>query len=296
MPALDSLPAEPRSLLDELVAAIAPLPGVVALALGGSHARGTAAPDSDVDVGLYYRESEPPSLDDVRRVAADLHVGRSRPVVTDFYEWGPWVNGGAWLETRAGRFDLLYRNLDQVSRVIDGAREGRTESHYEQQPTYGFHSVIYLGETNICVPLHDPEGILAELKARVEDYPPALKRTIVQKSLWSAEFTLSFARKVASRADPYNTVGCLARALSLLTQALFALNETYFLGDKGALEAIEGFRLKPEGYGAVVSRVLGQAGSAAEDLAASVREVSDLWRGVIALAPEYEPKYPLLDG
>ena len=40
--------------------------GVVALVLGGSHARGTARPDSDLDLGLYYRQAAPPDLVAVR--------------------------------------------------------------------------------------------------------------------------------------------------------------------------------------------------------------------------------------
>jgi hypothetical protein len=36
------------------------------------------------------------------------------PVVTGTYEWGPWVNGGAWIQTSAGKVDFLYKNLDQV--------------------------------------------------------------------------------------------------------------------------------------------------------------------------------------
>jgi hypothetical protein len=40
------------------------------------------------------------------------------------YEWGQWVNGGAWIHTPAGKLDLLYRNIDQVKRVLD-LTEGR---------------------------------------------------------------------------------------------------------------------------------------------------------------------------
>jgi hypothetical protein len=29
---------------------------------------------------------------------------------------------------------------------------------YDQQPTYGFYSIIYLAETRICIPLHDLGG------------------------------------------------------------------------------------------------------------------------------------------
>lgn len=67
--------------------------GVVAVALGGSGARGTHRPDSDVDLGLYYRA--PLDTEALRRLAAELSGDTVE--VTEPGGWGPWVNGGAWL-------------------------------------------------------------------------------------------------------------------------------------------------------------------------------------------------------
>ena len=78
--------------------------------------------------------------------------------VTGFYEWGAWVNGGAWIHNPVCKVDFLYRNLDQVKRTIDDAKRGILHHDYAQQPAYGFYSVIYLAETQICLPLYDPQG------------------------------------------------------------------------------------------------------------------------------------------
>ncbi len=43
--------------VERLVARLVTLPGVVAVALGGSRARGEAHPDSDWDFGLYFRRA-----------------------------------------------------------------------------------------------------------------------------------------------------------------------------------------------------------------------------------------------
>jgi len=50
-------------------------------------------PGSDIDLGLFYSEPAPFSIQHIRKVAEDINdfVG---PVVTNSYEWGPWVNGG----------------------------------------------------------------------------------------------------------------------------------------------------------------------------------------------------------
>ena len=51
--------ANDPALLARLVAALAPVSGVRAIALGGSRARGTAVAGSDYDIGLYYDASMP---------------------------------------------------------------------------------------------------------------------------------------------------------------------------------------------------------------------------------------------
>jgi hypothetical protein len=75
------------------------------------------------------------------------------------YEWGPWVNGGAWIETSSGKIDLLYRSLEHIERVIQDSNNGKFFSDFLQQPPYGFYSVTYLAETKACIPLIQPKLI-----------------------------------------------------------------------------------------------------------------------------------------
>lgn len=98
--------------LPETVGALATelggVPGVVAVVLGGSRAAGTHRPDSDWDLGIYYRGSQrgvDPS--DVRALG---HEG----YVSEVGEWGPVVNGGAWLTAGGAPVDVLYRDLDVI--------------------------------------------------------------------------------------------------------------------------------------------------------------------------------------
>jgi hypothetical protein len=261
--------------------------------LGGSYARGTHHTNSDLDLGVYYAESTPFSIEGIKRIAAQLSDG-TPPVVTDFYEWGPWVNGGAWIQTTAGKVDFLYRNIEQVERTIQAAWQGVSHHHYNQQPTFGFYSIIYLAETHVCVPLFDPQASITQLKRGVSSYPPKLKQAIVADSLWGAEFAFLFAHKFATTSDVYNAVGCLARITAYLTQALYALNDTYFMSDKGALEAISKFALRPLEYTERVTHVLAHPGSTGEQLSEAVSLLEALWQEVISLAGNfYKPKYPL---
>src|SRR4051812_34254341 len=91
------------SRMDELADSLARIPGVEAVALGGSRAAGTAGEDSDWDFGLYYRGAL--EADDVRALGFD-------GTVVGPGEWGRIMNGGAWLTIDGQRVDLLYRDLD----------------------------------------------------------------------------------------------------------------------------------------------------------------------------------------
>jgi predicted nucleotidyltransferase len=287
------LSSQKQLLLQQLVEQLSRVEGVVGVVLGGSYASGSYHPGSDLDVGLYYFEKRPFSIATIRQIAEA--VSTEDPVmVTDFYEWGPWVNGGAWIHTAHGKVDFLYRHVDQVRRTIADAQQGVVHHDYHQQPTFGFTSVIYLAETAICIPLFDPEGILKSLKAEVAVYPPRLKQRTIADALWSAEFTLLHATSFASQGDVYNTVGCLARAASSLTQVLFALNEVYFISDKKAMERIAAFPVAPPGYVERLGHILGNAGETVDALSASTAALHELWAAVAALdGVNYTPKFLL---
>lgn len=288
-----TLPESKHTLLEQLVDQLSQIEGVQAIVLGGSYASGTHHEASDMDIGLYYSEERPFSIDEIRRVAEGVSI-REAVTVTGFYEWGAWVNGGAWVHTPQGKVDFLYRNLEQIQRTLAEAQQGITQHDYDQQPAYGFYSVIYLAETHICIPLFDPESLIAELKRQVAVYPPKLKQKILADSLWSAEFTLLHARGFAAQGDVYNTVGCLTRAASNLTQALFALNERYFLRDKKVMDTIAGFSLLPSGYIEQLQQVLAHPGQTAPELTQTVHLLEALWQSVIALpGVRYEPKFPM---
>lgn len=290
---IPGLSSQKQFILNQLVDELRAVPGIAAIVLGGSYASGTFHEASDLDIGLYYFEARPFSIADIRRVAENASA-RDQVTVTGFYEWGAWVNGGAWVHTPHGKVDFLYRNIERVLRTIAEAQEGISRHDYDQQPTHGFFSVIYLAETQICIPLHDPDGVISELKRSVEIYPPKLKEKTIADSLWSAEFTLLHARGFAAQGDVYNTVGCLTRAASNLTQALFALNGKYFQRDKKVMETIAAFPILPSGYVHELNRILAHAGETADELMVAVRGLENLWRSVVYLnGGQYEPKFIL---
>ena len=291
---MKQLSVQQRELVSSLATRLGAIGGIRAVVLGGSHARGQAQPGSDIDLGLFYSETGPFSIQSIREVAEEIN-DTTGPVVTDFYGWGPWVNGGAWLTIGGQRVDFLYRSLEQVERVAAEAEAGRYEVHYLQQPPFGFFSGTYLGEVAVCIALFDPDARIEALKRRVACYPEALRRSVVRDYLFMAQFTLTaFAPKVAARSDTYGTAACLTRAVNELVLALFALNRKYPLNDKTALAEVAEFELAPREFRARVQQTLGHLGASPAELMAAVETIGQLLRETLGLAKElYQSPYAL---
>ncbi len=288
------LPAEKQRVLDQAIDALRGAGNVAALVLGGSYARGLGREGSDVDIGVYYREAAPLDVPGVRQAARRICSPGSEPVVTELYGWGPWVNGGAWIQTPAAKVDLIYRNLEQVDAVIEEGRRGVWRHDFDQQPPYGFRSIVYFAETHYCVPLFDPDGAIRRLKERVAEYPGALKARIVQEALWGAEFALWSCRGFAEAADVSNAAGSMTRAWHYLVHAIFALNEEYFLNDKHTERMLGMLPKVPHQCAGRVADVLARPGRNRDELGDSLELLRRVWAETVALTDgAYRPRFDL---
>lgn len=197
--------------------------GVVAVALGGSRARGTHRPDSDWDVGLYYRGRL--DVAGLRAVAAETGFAGE---LTEPGGWGPWVNGGGWLRSGEEHVDWLYRDLDRVRDIWAQCQAGRYEVGVQAGHPLGFYSHAYAGEVALCQVLADPTGELAALRAETRNYPAPLAEALV-RGVWEAELLLS----VAGKGDATYVAGCLFRAVGVLMHALHGRARRWLLNEKG---------------------------------------------------------------
>jgi predicted nucleotidyltransferase len=283
------LPNDKQVTLNNIVPDLQKIKGVLAIVLGGSYAAGTATPGSDLDIGIYYSSEHPFSIEDIHMVANKYSVTKNL-TITNFYEWGPWVNGGAWIQTSCGKVDFLYRNLEKVAATIEKAKNGHWENDFGQQPPYGFSSMIYLAETQSCIPLYDPNHLIASLKEDILQYPVKLKESVIQQSLWSAEFTIWHAEYFFSKSgDIYNTMGCLTRALKNIVTALFAINEIYPLGDKRALAVLDKAKQCPKQLKEKIDAILVLNKKKIND---NIDLLKRLFKETVALAKDYYKVFP----
>jgi predicted nucleotidyltransferase len=239
----------------QVAARVGALDGVVAVALGGSLARERADGRSDVDLGIYYDPARPFGVEELRALATELD-DRHAPELVGFGGWGPWINGGAWARVQGTKLDLLYRDLRLVDRVLDDCAAGRITCDYQPGHPHGFHNHIYAGEVHHNLALHDPDGALAERRARTTPYPPALQQAIVRRYLWEADFAVATAQGAAARGDLAYVSGCLFRAIACQVQVLLALNERWFVNEKGSVREAGGLPRTPPGFAAAVDAAL----------------------------------------
>jgi hypothetical protein len=281
-----------RSLIEEILADLAGIDGVAAVVLGGTHARGRARPDSDIDLGILYRADRRFDVAAIRKLAGEWS-DTPDPVVSGFGEWGRWVDGGAWLTVRGQRIDFLYRDIGLIESTLAEAREGRFEVDFAQQPPFGFFGPTVLGEVAIAQPLHDPDGLVAVLRSEVLPMPDALRCVVVQQGLWSVDFGLrAFAPKFVAAGNAYGAAGCFTRFGADLVRVLFALNGTYPLNDKTALAEIAEFPDRVPEFGSRLSEILGNAGTDAQALSHSMRAMQALFEDVARIAGElYRPAW-----
>jgi predicted nucleotidyltransferase len=134
LPAVTDVPDSP---IQHLIPCLADVPGVAAIVLGGSRARGTAASASDYDLALYYGSGAQLDTDRLLEVVKGLVDEADAAAVTSVGDWGPWIVGGGWLTVRGRKVDLLYRSCDAVAQVIDACRAGHVTMDYQPGHPHG---------------------------------------------------------------------------------------------------------------------------------------------------------------
>ena len=229
--------------LRELAARLVEIPGVVGVLLGGSRARGAHTPESDTDLGIYYRPPlDVPALGELARAVA----GPSAQV-TEPGGWGPWVDGGGWLTVDGAAVDWIYRDLGRVEAAGRDAEQGKFEFHPQPGHPLGVPDFAYAGEVALGLVLADPSGELAALRERFAVFPPALTDALIA-GLWEADFLIGGARKAVSRGDAVWIAGCLFRALGVCAHALHGAAGRWLINEKGAIAAAAALPGAPERF------------------------------------------------
>ena len=206
--------------LDDVADRMVGLPTVEAVTLGGSRAQGTERPDSDWDLGIYYRgHFEPGHLRDLGWPGEVSEVG----------EWGGGVfNGGAWLVIDGRKVDVHYRDLASVEHELAESEAGRFRIepllfHLAGIPTYLVVAELALNKV-----------LRGELPR--PGFPPLLRQTA--PGVWWSRATLlyDYARaNHAPRGHVAQTLGLVVQAASSAAHGIAAARGVWVTNEKTLL-------------------------------------------------------------
>jgi hypothetical protein len=252
------------------------------IALGGAHAKGIADEESDVDLYLFATAVRP------NEERAQLAAAFS-PEVGNVVCWGDdtlFSQAGTDFRFRERHIECWLRNAAHINETIAACQAGVVRRDLVTWTTTGFYNHCCLSDVKAMVPLADPAGILARWKSQVATYPPKLRRSIIGQHLAAAQFwPRNFHyRSAVARADVIYVTGIVQQVVHNLVQVLFALNETYFPGDKRLDEALAHLPCQPAGLRERVASLLWPGAPATvallhhqqEEVQALLREVEAL--------------------
>jgi hypothetical protein len=206
--------------IGRLAQELAASPGVAAVVLGGSRARGEADADSDWDLGVYYRDHL-----DVSVLArhGDVHRPGS---------WGRLMNGGAWLRLDGAKVDVLLRDLTVVEHWTAEAARGR----YEVDGLLGY--VAGLPTYSLAAELAGAKPISGHIELDVA-FPAALAATAPSRWRYSRDFSLTYAAAHAARGNAVGTLGQAARAVFEEAHARACAHRRWVLNEKRLLDGTD---------------------------------------------------------
>ncbi len=227
-----------HSILDEFAVILKKLAGDqrYAIAVSGSLGKGTWDSHSDVDFRLFTDRAIPWPNEDPQGWKA-YFIATER-----------------WKERGIRVDDVWPRTVGDINAALDRWTQGDIPPLETVWTIWGYH---LLTDINNLYIIEDPYGIIGAWKERLRVYPPALKQAILKKYMGSLQYWRAdyhYANKV-KRDDVIFTAGLTAKLVHAIMQILFALNETYFVGDGSNLIYAEKFKILPENFLARVQKI-----------------------------------------
>lgn len=253
--------------------------GRCAVALAGSFAKGKGDAHSDIDFWVFADEAMPQLQR--REVVNALTTDIEGAFVGEEPDGSYFYNEFAYAGTRV---EATLQRIVYVQGVVDDCLAGKIVMTPAVWTINGHYNHCLLSVIKAAKPLHDPAGVIAQWQAQLEVFPPKLKEAMLAYHVWRAGFWLDNFHYLSAirRRDVVYTSGIVQNSLHHLILSLFAINETYFPGDKKSLIYAAGFEKQPARFVEAARQVLLPCN---EDALPQQREVlKQMWLEVKALA------------
>ena len=224
------------------------------------------------------------------RSAVDFRLLTDRKLIYPNEQPELWVDYYAaierWKKQGINIDGVWPRTVGEIDAAIDSWFSGTIHPGEKVWTIWGYY---VLTDINNQYVIEDPYGIIAAWKERLRVYPAAMKQAILAKNMASLRYwqpDYHYAHKV-QRGDVVFLAGISSKLVHEVIQILFALNETYYVGDGANLAFVEKFRIAPANFSARVQAILYPQGpeAAANQYSTLVALIDE----VIALANQHFP-------
>lgn len=228
-----------QPVIDECVPLFKPLAkGRYAVTIGGSRGKRTADMRSDVDFRLFCDE-----------IAGG-------PKYWETATWQTFVQAVERWRAQGVNIDYCWvRTVAEIDGQLDAWLSGQLQPVERVWTLWGYHLLTDIANQ---VVIEDPDGLIAAWQARLLPYPIALQQAIIKKHLGSLNYwrTDYHYRNKVERGDVVFLAGLTARLIHDIMQVLFALNETYYVGDGNNLHYVAKFAIQPSDFAERVIAIL----------------------------------------
>lgn len=251
-------------LVEQLFAALAALPEVEAIALGGSRAGEVFDEKSDYDVYLYCTAPVDEALrrELLGRYCSVMEIGNH------FWEYEDncTLNSGVDI-------DILYRDLDGFVRDVASAAE-------DCQPRNGYTTCMW-HNLRTCKVLYDRDGRLAAAKKRFDvPYPELLRERIIGRNRMLLRGAMpnyeGQIAKAVKRGDSVSVNHRVAAFLESYFDILFALNRQTHPGEKRLVQFCRRqCRVLPEDFEENLERLFADMSGRSENLPGDAARIVD---------------------
>lgn len=241
--------------------------GRCAVTIGGSHGKGTFDSRSDIDF----------------RVFCDEIVGAPR--VGDTEAWKAFSRVVDRWRTQGIDIDYCWmRTVAEIDAQLEAWLSGQPQPVEKVWTLWGYHLLTDLANQ---VVIDDPFGLVAAWQARLTPYPRTLQRAIIHKHVGSLNYWRSdyHYRNKVERGDVVFLAGIATRLVHDMLQVLFAINETYYVGDGNNLHYAATFAVQPEAFAERVTAIL-YPPQAEKGLAAQYETIVNLIDDIVSLADQ----------
>jgi hypothetical protein len=231
------------SQLDQVIAECVPLilamgSGRCAVTMGGSRGKQTADERSDIDFRLFCDET----------------VGK--PYSAESPTWPAFCAAVERWRDMGVNIDYVWvRTVADIDTQLDSWLRGDMPKVDHVWTLWGYHFLTDIGNQ---VVISDPDGLIATWQARLVPYPMALQQAIFKKYAGSLRYwrhDYHYRNKV-ERGDVVFLASITPRLINDIMQVLFALNQTYYVGDGNNLYYCEKFAVLPVSFVARVTEIL----------------------------------------